>query len=260
MNSLFTLWHEMMPLLPPMHLVWLVLASFVAAYVRSFSGFGFALLAVPAFMLVLPPEQAIPLSLTMDLLVGLVLFPHNLSTGVAWKSVRLLLLSCIPLLPVGLAFSKHLPIPVLQGLIGGLILISTLFLAKGYRSARDPGLLLTLTAGALSGFLGGIGGLFGPPVILLYFSSPMGREISRASMMAYFLVSIFIGLILQISSAASFGWLAMLPILLPIGLLATYLGNRKFMKTDEQTFRRAVFGLLFLLALSLIVKAAGTLA
>jgi len=252
MNEMMEAYNNM----PPAHFCWLIVASFVAAYVRSFSGFGFALLAVPAFLLVLSPVNAIPVSILIDLIVGLVLFPSNLSTGVDWRSIRWLLISATPFLPLGLLFSRDIPVPVLQGFIGVILLVSTILLAKGYRAKTNPTTEITVFAGALSGFLGGVAGLFGPPVILLYFSSPMGRAISRASMMVFFLPSLFFASGLQMVAGESFRPYALLPALLVPALIGTYLGHKKFLKTDEAKFRRAVFGLLFLLSISLLVKAA----
>ncbi|HAX90924.1 MAG TPA: hypothetical protein DCY07_01785 [Rhodospirillaceae bacterium] len=235
---------------------WLAAASFIASYVRSFSGFGFALLAIPFFLLVLPPEKAIPLSISFDVIVGLALFPSILKSGVEWKSVRWLLLSAIPFVPLGLVFSQNVPMAALQLLIGVILFVSTLLLAKGFRTEKTPTTGMTLLTGAASGFLGGIAGMFGPPVILFFMSSPLGRTVSRASMMAFFLLSLFFALGLQINAAESWAWIYPLPFLLVFVLLGTYLGHKKFVSTNEQMFRRVVYGLLFVLSISLIIKAA----
>lgn len=106
----------------------------------------------------------------------------------------------------------------------------------------------------LSGFIGGGTGMGGPPAILLYFSAPTTVGVSRASIIGYLL-----GLdLISAALAAMHGlytrevgfWVLVLPMLL--GLL---LGNRRFLRTDPERFRRFVLLLLAALSVAVLLRA-----
>ena len=93
--------------------------------------------------------------------------------------------------------------------------------------------------------------IVGPPVILFYFSSPLGLTVGRASLVAFFLGTDTVGsallavqgFILQetLLRTLAFG---------PLVLLAASLGNRGFLGLPEARFRSVVLGLLIALALA----------
>ena len=61
--------------LAPLALIWA--ATVAAAILRSFTGFGFALAAVPSFAFFLTPSQAVVLSASLSLAVGLQTWPQH---------------------------------------------------------------------------------------------------------------------------------------------------------------------------------------
>lgn len=212
------------------------------------------MLSVPMFMFVLPPLQAIPLAIALDVFIALLLLPSVMKVGVDWHSVRPLVIATIPFIPLGVLFVKYISIPVVYAVVGIVLLIATVLLSMGFRFEKSQSRLMTFAVGATSGFMGGMAGMSGPPVILFYMAGKFDSKTGRASMMAFFVFSAFAALILQTSVADSWDWMDRLPWLLPPVMLGAYLGHRKFLSTDEKTFRRYVFGLLFVLSLSLIVK------
>src|SRR5579863_350807 len=82
-------------------IAWLLLTAFAASYVRAFTGFGSALVAVPALVLILPPSDAVPLAMALDMCVGLLLLRKVVRTGIAWKPVKLLLIAALVSMPLG---------------------------------------------------------------------------------------------------------------------------------------------------------------
>lgn len=238
-----------------MMIVWLFLTAFAASYVRAFTGFGTALVAVPALVLILPPSDAVPLAMALDMCVGLLLLRSVIRTGISWKPVRLLIIAAFLSMPFG-AWILHVVPPRLAYLsIAVIVFVSTSFLALGFRATRNPGILTTLLAGSLSGLLGGAFGMTGPPVILFFFSSPMAKEISRATMMAYFILTTAAYLLLTGATRTSVDWLRPLPLMLPFILLGTYLGQKTFFKAGEKAFRWVACSLMYCLSVSAVCKA-----
>ncbi len=105
-------------------------------------------------------------------------------------------------------------------------------------------------AGALNGSMG----IVGPPVILFYFSSPVGVVAGRASIITYFIGTDTVGTAMfaaqgLVSQSVLWRTAAFLPLL----LVGVAIGNRGFVKTDPDTFKKAA--LIVLMALSIILFA-----
>ncbi|MEL0305715.1 MAG: sulfite exporter TauE/SafE family protein, partial [Halieaceae bacterium] len=56
----------------PDQMLWIAVSVGLAALIRAFTGFGFAMLVVPVFSLILTPGDAVVLSAVLALLLGLV--------------------------------------------------------------------------------------------------------------------------------------------------------------------------------------------
>lgn len=233
----------------------LALIAFISAYVRAFAVFGLAMIAVPAFVHILPIDQAVLLAMAADAFVGVCLYIPLSRTPLHWTSIRPLTLAALPFIPLGAWGIQYVPAKIVYALIAILVFGATLALSLGYRAKENPDKKKILFAGTLSGLLGGALGISGPPVVLLYFSSPMGQHIGRASMMMYFLLVTFPTIFFRAGlSEAQTVW-PLFFLLVPVISLAIYLGHGHFYKTDENFFRRVVYALLFGLALSSAVKA-----
>jgi uncharacterized membrane protein YfcA len=112
-----------------------------------------------------------------------------------------------------------------------------------------PGVSLTLATGAVSGFLNGVASLAGPPVIVFYFSSPAAMEVSRASLIAFFLLCDLVAL----GAGGSLGlvnlqtWQRALCFVPPVAA-GVLLGQRAFRRSNPTAFRRHVLALLVVLS------------
>lgn len=238
-----------------MMIVWLLLTAFAASYMRAFTGFGAALVAVPALVLILPPSDAVPLAMALDLCVGFLLLGNVIQTGIAWRPVKLLIIAALATMSFGV-WTLHVISPRTAYLSIAIVVFAfTSFLALGFRASSSPGTLTTLLAGSLSGILGGAFGMTGPPVVLFFFSSPLGKEIGRATIMAYVIVTTAAYLLLTAATRMSLLWLKPLLLMIPFIVLGTYLGQKTFSKTEEKTFRRVVYGVLYGLSVSAACKA-----
>lgn len=79
---------------------------------------------------------------------------------------------------------------------------------------------------------------------------------SRASLIAYFLVSDVLGTaIMMVEGLLSTAVFVRTVLLLPLVGLGIWLGHRQFVRTTPETFRRIVRVLLACLALALLIRA-----
>jgi uncharacterized membrane protein YfcA len=137
----------------------------LGAFVQWLTGMGFALVAVPALVMVLGPADGVSFA---NCAAGVVCV-LGLSRG--WRQVRLramvpLVIAAACTAPLGAWFSSVLPEPVLLVVMGGLVTVTAALLMSGLRVPALKGLAGALTAGAVGGFMNTAAGLGGPPVSL----------------------------------------------------------------------------------------------
>jgi hypothetical protein len=140
-------------------------AVLLGALVQRLTGMGFALVAVPALVMVLGPVDGVSLS---NCAAGLVCV---LGLWQGWRHVRLramvpLVVAAACTAPIGAWFSRVLPGPVLLVVMGGLVTVTSALLMIGLRVPALKGLAGALTAGATGGFMNTAAGLGGPPMSL----------------------------------------------------------------------------------------------
>jgi hypothetical protein len=103
--------------------------------------------------------------------------------------------------------------------------------------------------------LNGAAAIGGPPVILLYLSSPAGVTVSRASIIAYFLGIDTMSLIMaSIQGLTTFQTLLLTVVCLVPLLIGIAVGSRMFTKIDKESFRHHVLVLLIILAIAGLLR------
>jgi uncharacterized membrane protein YfcA len=236
-------------------LVYATICIFFAAIVRGYSGFGFSLLAITSISLVLPPVQIVPSIFLMEVAASVHLLPQ-VWRDIHWRALLWLVLGCCVGTPVGVYALAHAPTAPMTLALALFVLGAALLLAKGVQTQRLPGTASTFATGAASGLCNGGFGMGGPPVVLFFFSSPAGAATGRASLIAYFLITDFMGLAWQgwegLLTAAS-AWHAL--VFLPPLFGGVWLGNRGFKQADPVAVRRWILRLLMLLAVLAAVRA-----
>ncbi|MFF5496248.1 TSUP family transporter [Streptomyces aquilus] len=133
--------------------------------VQWLTGMGFALVAVPALILLLGPAQGVVLANCASGVICVV----GLAGG--WRRVRLT--AMVPLcvaaactVPAGAWLTRRLPQPVLLLVMGGLVTAAVLLVMRGARLPALRGTKGAVAAGAAGGFMNSAAGVGGPPISL----------------------------------------------------------------------------------------------
>jgi len=218
--------------------IFIVLAAttFGSALLYSISGFGFAVLAAPLFLLFLDPARAIQLIIIISTVLSIVVLRGLLPAIAPWLLLRLALGSLVGL-PLGLIAFRYAD-PILVRAAAGTIIFgfAILMAVSRHRSgqpgqgkhwtafAMSPG--LDLAAGAVSGFAGALVGQPGPPVLIYLLLAGVAARTVRATLLAFFALSYGVTLA---SHAATIGipaptWLAA-AILIPFAFLGGLAGR-----------------------------------
>ncbi|MFQ4138053.1 sulfite exporter TauE/SafE family protein [Nodosilinea sp. PGN35] len=224
----------------------------IAGFTRGFSGFGAGLILAPALSLLFKPQQVVATVVLLEITAGAGLIPEAFQTA-RWKEVLPLALSAIALVPVGAHFLALLEPALVRRIIGGLILGFVLLLLGKSRYTR-PRRVLTYGVGALSGFLTGLAGIGGPPIVLYQMSGTNPAVANRANFIVFFALTQLVALAAywasgMMSAAVGLLFLRFVPAFAG-GLL---LGRLCFKRVDEVLFRRFVIGLLLTVAVLALV-------
>lgn len=158
---------------------------FLAALLRGYTGFGFALAAVPMLALILKPVLVVPLVLCLEITASLLILP-GLWREVDLRSVIWLALGSLVGVPLGIYGLATQSEDVMRVIIAAIVLLSAGAIGGGFRLKRQPGPKATLAVGAASGLLGGATAMAGPPVILFYLGAGTAVHVGRASLMVFF--------------------------------------------------------------------------
>ncbi|MEM7024518.1 MAG: hypothetical protein AAF637_18355, partial [Pseudomonadota bacterium] len=127
---------------------------------------------------------------------------------------------------------------------------------RGFALKTAPGKAATVGVGLAAGFLNGSMAIVGPPVILFYFSSPLGIAVGRASMVTYLLGTDAIGtgmFAFQGFVTAEILWRT--ACFLPVLMLGVAAGHRLFTSTSPDMAKKIALSLLMLLSVALFVRA-----
>ena len=236
-------------------LVFCVLAVLAGAYLKGYTGFGASMLWVTSLSLVLPPLGVVPMVLMFEVVTSIVMLPQ-IWNDIRWKSILTLLIGVWIATPLGIYGLSHLPADPIRIGLAVVVFIAAILILRGFALKREPGRAATLGVGAMAGVLNGSMGIVGPPVILFYFSSPIGVVAGRASIVAFFIGTDAVGAAMfasqgLIGSEVLWRMLVFLPVLV-IGVLV---GHRGFVKTDVETFKRVALFVLMALSAALVVRA-----
>jgi uncharacterized membrane protein YfcA len=225
----------------------------LGASVQWLTGMGFALIAVPALVLVLGPTQGVVLANCAAGVISII----GIIPG--WRQVKLremipLVIASACTVPVGSWVAARLPEPELLAIIGILVTAAVVLMMGG---VRIPALRRTkgaVTAGALGGFMNSAAGVGGPPYSLYALNAgwPMREFVPNAQ---------FYGIMVNLFSVAANGtprlsgtaWLVATAALATGAMIGRALGPR----VSERWIRRLILALALTGGISVLVKGLG---
>ena len=237
------------PLLTPRAIALSIAAVFVAALLRGFTGFGFALAAVPLLGMFLSPTQAVPIAIGLQLLGGLIDFRHA-TRSCHWPSLRWMMLGAVVGSPLGALVLSHVPSAVARLVISAITAMAVLALGRGFALPAMPGRSLTGFTGFLAGLFNGLAAMPGPPAVAYYMSVPLPRATMRSSLIVFFMLTS----VAAMASGLAIGLVTVqtmcLSLLgLPVLWIGTRIGHMAFIRSSDPIHRRVSIVSLGLIAL-----------
>jgi uncharacterized protein len=221
----------------------------IAGIVRGMVGFGYALIVIGGLNVVALPEEVVPLATLLDLVCGINMIPATWR-DVHWKGARWLGLGALIGIPIGIGVLISLDANAMRLGISVAILISVLLISRGFVFSKVPGNPLMFLTGGLSGFLSGSAGIPGPPLILVYLSSPLPIITTRATTVAFLLLADSVALAYMASQdLVLMETLTRAAVLAPISFIGIAIGSRLFKVAQPNQVKAAALWLLAALAI-----------
>ena len=240
--------------LSPMAAVWMAAAFFIAAFVRGYSGFGFGALVISAGALVMNPLQLVAIAIIGDLVLSAQQW-LGVRRHIDWRRVLTLFGGSLIGVPLGIWALTTISEDTARAIIALYVLAMSLALLLGWTLTRPAGPKTTFGTGLLSGAANaaGVGGL---PVVVFFAAQTIAPVVFRATLIAYFtLLDLWTIPLLLHRGLISADTLVATAIALPIFVLGTWAGGRRFLSAEPKDFRRFAIIILMVLALLGLGKA-----
>ncbi|MFI9547522.1 TSUP family transporter [Streptomyces sp. NPDC052016] len=133
--------------------------------VQWLTGMGFALVAVPALVLLLGPADGVVLANCAAGAISVVGMAGG-RRGVRLRAMVPVCAAAACTVPAGSWLTRRLPDPVLMSVMGALVTVAVLLIMRGARVPALRGTRGAVVAGAAGGFMNTAAGVGGPPVSL----------------------------------------------------------------------------------------------
>jgi hypothetical protein len=172
-----------------------------------------------------------------------------------WNFVLKILVGIMIGSPIGLLLLKYLDPKITHLSICIIIIFFSFLLMKGYSNQNINNNLGKFLTGAVSGILNGLTTLGGMPVALFLLVTSIQPVIIRGSLAALFFVTDIYVFILSffagIVDMTTIYRTIPLIVILPMGV---FIGNKFFVKSKEETYRKVVFYFLIFISIFGILR------
>ena len=233
----------------------LVFVVFIASIIRGFNGFGFSAICISGFSFILPAIEIVPIILALEVIISIFMAPYVWSK-IDWNFVFKLLIGITIGSPIGLYLLKYLSSDVTHVLVCVLIIFFSFLLMKGYENKNINNSYAKIFTGIVSGTLNGLTTLGGMPVALFLLATSIQPAVIRGSLAAlFFLTDIYAFVLSSVAGIVDITTIyRTLPliIILPIGV---YIGDKFFVKSKEETYRKVVFYFLIFISIFGVFRA-----
>ena len=227
---------------------------FIASIIRGFNGFGFSATCMSLISFILPAIEIVPIILVLEVMVSIFMFPY-IWNNIDWKFVFQILIGISIGSPIGLYLLKILSPDLVHLSICGIIIFFVILQLKGYSNKRINILPVKFLAGGVSGIINGLGTLGGMPISLFLLITKVRPIAIRGSLAAIFFIAdayvLNLSFYAEIVEVTALYRVLPLILVLPIGI---FIGNKFFIKSREETYRKFVFYFLIIISIFGITK------
>lgn len=233
-------------------------AFVLGGVVKGLAGFGLPLIVISLTSTFMPIEAALAINVIPPFLLNLWQTGGVDSARATWHRYSPVLIGLPVGIAIGAASAASLDANWLVGAVGAVTVAFCVSQFAGWRLHLAPARIRPagLATGLLSGFLGSLTTVTGPPLVMYLLAAKAPPDVFKAALGLFFLAA---GIMLALAFA-SIGFLS--PSLALVGALMTlpaaagmWLGRHLSHRVDSRVFRTIVLVLLAILGLNLLRRA-----
>ncbi len=221
----------------------------VAGLMRGFAGFGSGMLMAPVFAILFGPVETVAIIILLEAVVTVQLMP-GVWREIDWRFVVPMGMAAALLMPAGSWLLVNTDAAIVSRVIAGIVVAFVLVLWTGWRYEGAKPLPVTFGVGGLSGVMMAGTSLGNPPVMLYMLSSRDSAARNRANVTAYFAITLAaLILIMAFKELITIAAISRVGVMLPVFMLAAWLGGRAFRRSGEGLYRHITLAFLFAVGL-----------
>lgn len=235
-----------------LEVVLICLIVFLSAFIQGFSGFAFSLVLIPLLGYFYGFRDVVVLNLIFSFMLNLSVF-IKIRRHAKLKELLVLIGFAILFTIVGARFIGGINESVLKLILGTLLIISSIINLLQVKVKIKEYKKYYPYVGAVTGFLNGISGISGPPLIVFFSNIKMDKLTYKATFNSIFLSLNVIGII----SYYMFGYIdtGIVKVSGMYGIfviLGAYAGLALSHKVSEKNFKKIVTVVIFIMGLSML--------
>lgn len=236
-------------------LIFLLAITTAASFIQRVTGFGFGIVVMTVLPYLLPSfGEATALSGLLAVFTSLI--PAvRMYRFLHWRKMWVILLTFLAVSWVAVQLVSRVDGRLLKHILGGVLIATSLyFIFVNGRIHLRPTVPVQLGMGSLSGVMGGLFAMQGPPAVIYFMGCADGKGEYLALTQWYFLIG---NTVMSLYRAAS-GFttavvLRMWALALPAVFLGLWLGARVFARLHADVLRKVVYAFLAVAGLAALL-------
>jgi hypothetical protein len=231
-------------------MIWIIFAALMAGLVRGFSGFGTAMVFLPIASQYLTPFEAIASLAIMEFFGTFAVMRKSWSDADKVDLVRLVVGMTI-VTPFALLLLAKVGADFYRYSVSILSLFLLVLIGSGIRYKGKLNPLVIFSVGGLGGLTGGLTGIPGPPVILLYIASSHPISVIRANNLLFlYFFDVCVVLIFALSGVLTLKIFLLGSILALPNFLGNFIGAKLFDPEKTNQYRMFAYIIIAIAAIS----------
>lgn len=221
----------------------LIFFAFAAAFLQRVSGFGFGILIMTVLPYVMGSYgEATALSGLLAMVTSGIVVAQTFRT-IPWRKLLPILVTFVIVSWFAVLIVAHQPGELIHKILGVvLILASIWFFFFSERVRLRPSVGVQVSLGTLSGMMGGLFGMQGPPAVVYFLSASRGKAEYAALSQAYFLIGNVIMTLFRwqhgfVTVAVGRAWLVAIVAV----LLGGWVGSKVFERLSSGAVRKVAY-------------------
>lgn len=161
----------------------------LASFIQGVTGFGFALIAVPLLSFFIPELRNITPIIVICSLITNIIIVYKSRSHIDFKRIMYLVIFAIIATPIGTYMLICVNVKILKLIIGIVSVITAFFMIKDFKIKIKNERISYGVVGVLSGILNGSAGLSGPPIVLFLTNQNTEKDVFRANLTFFGLIT-----------------------------------------------------------------------